>query len=1033
MRFGVLGPLVVGDHGTSLPLGAPQDRTVLAVLLVHANDLVGVDQLVDELWPHRPPAQARALVRGHVSRIRRTLRAGEAGRAAAERIITRKPGYFLKVHDEELDLHVFEKLVADAREDERTRRVEHRLATLRRAHRLWRGAPFADVPPSHSIAATVGRLTELRLTTLEEMYDASLACGEDAEIVAELTELVDRHPFREHLAAQLILALHRSGRTADAITLYQEVRRRLSDELGVDPGDQLQRLHLGILRNDPSLDRPAPPPWSKLDPAPRTAPHGPAGSARSGLTPRQLPAASPVFTGRAGELTELTGLPDAGTVVIGSIDGMAGIGKTALAVQAAQRLAAHYPDGQLFLDLHGFTPGVAPLDPAGALERMLRALGVPGEWIPAHLEDRSAMLRSTLAGRRVLLLLDNAADDVQVRPLLPGTPGCLTLITSRHRLAGLDDAHLMSVGVLSLSEAADLFARAVRRDDLTARSPLVSEIVDMCGRLPLAIRIAAARLRAHPAWTAEQLIERLGDHDRRLAELHAGQRSMGAALDMSYRHLTARHRRAYRLLGLHPGAAFGTDAAAALTGMPRERAEEALDDLLEAQLLNETAPGRYTFHDLVRLHAMRIAREEEREPDRQDALARLLDHYTRTASLAVDVLYAPRTPQRRDAAPAVGSAPRPATPPQAAAWLDAELANLLAAAEHAADHDAPGHVLGLSRTLQLHLHTRGHFSHAETLHERARDAALQTGDRAGEMWATIGLADAYQATIRLAAATEGHERALALAREIGDRGGELAALRGLGRSRYLAGRNRPATDILGQALRLAGEIGDRRGELQVLCTLGLLHYQTGRHEETTRCFSRGLRIAREIGDRGGELQALCGLGHAHRVRAEYDGAIDRYEQALDIADEIGHRSGEVQALCGLGHTYRFREQFDRATGYYERALDLAGDIGVRSYEFEALYGLGNTCLATGRSGQALNLHERALEMTRNLHQQGQQARAHDGLARAHHALGDRDRACHHWERALTILHDLGLAYEGEVKAADVHASLIALGCRGKGG
>ncbi|MCP9949593.1 NB-ARC domain-containing protein [Actinomadura madurae] len=515
------------------------------------------------------------------------------------------------------------------------------------------------------------------------------------------------------------------------------------------------------------------------------------GRARSGLTPRQLPAASPVFTGRAGELTELTGLPDAGTVVIGSIDGMAGIGKTALAVQAAQRLAAHYPDGQLFLDLHGFTPGVAPLDPADALERMLRALGVPGEWIPAHLEDRSAMLRSTLAGRRVLLLLDNAADDVQVRPLLPGTPGCLTLITSRHRLAGLDDAHLVSVGVLSLSEAADLFARAVRRDDLTARSPLVSEIVDMCGRLPLAIRIAAARLRAHPAWTAEQLIERLGDHDRRLAELHAGQRSMGAALDMSYRHLTARHRRAYRLLGLHPGAAFGTDAAAALTGMPRNRAEEALDDLLEAQLLDETAPGRYTFHDLVRLHAMRIAREEEREPDRQDALARLLDHYTRTASLAVDVLYAPRTPQRRDTAPAVGSAPRPATPPQAAAWLDAELANLLAAAEHAADHDAPGHVLGLSRTLQLHLHTRGHFSHAETLHERARDAALQTGDRAGEMWATIGLADAYQATIRLAAATEGHERALALAREIGDRGGELAALRGLGRSRYLAGRNRP--------------------------------------------------------------------------------------------------------------------------------------------------------------------------------------------------------------------------------------------------
>ncbi|MGP4022078.1 AfsR/SARP family transcriptional regulator [Actinomadura sp. 3N407] len=334
MEFRVLGPLAVDHHGASLPLGSPQDRTVLAILLVHANDLVGVDRLADELWPQSPPSQARALVRGHVSRIRRKLRTSEAGSAAADRIVTRKPGYSLTVHEDELDLHLFEKCVADARSAQRAYRGQDRLELLRRAQRFWRGAPFADVPPTDVIAATNARLAELRLTALEEMYDASLGSGHEAEIVAELTELVDSHPFREHLVAQLVLALHRSGRTADALAVYRRVERRLGEELGIDPGDRLRRLHLAVLRKDSALTRPAPPHWalpgSGPGPGTPTARRGSIGTASS-PTPRQLPAASPVFTGRVGELAELTRARTAATVVIGSIDGMAGVGKTALA------------------------------------------------------------------------------------------------------------------------------------------------------------------------------------------------------------------------------------------------------------------------------------------------------------------------------------------------------------------------------------------------------------------------------------------------------------------------------------------------------------------------------------------------------------------------------------------------------------------------------------------------------------------------------------------------------------------------------
>jgi tetratricopeptide (TPR) repeat protein len=735
-----------------------------------------------------------------------------------------------------------------------------------------------------------------------------------------------------------------------------------------------------------------------------------------------------LFTGRAVELADLGKIHDASTVVITAIDGMAGVGKTALAVQAAHQMVERYPDGQLFIDLHGYTDGVAPVEPGEALDWMLRALGVPGQRIPSDLGQRAGLYRSRLAEQRMVIVLDNAATEAQVTPLLPGAPGCVVLVTSRRRLTGLDNTHTLSLDTLSSRDAAALFRSSVSDSSLAGQSPdLVTELVELCGGLPLAIRIAAARLRSHPAWDLAHLIARLRDQQHRLVELTAGQRSVTAALDLSYQDLSADLQRTYRLLGLHPGPEIDAYPAAALLGTTLLAAGRMLEELLEAHLLQEPVPGRYRFHDLTRAHAAHTAARDETPDGARAALDRLLDYYRHAASVAVDVAY-PYEHERRPQIPAARTpGPDLSDPATAFDWLNGELPNLLAIARYATEHDRPAHLLHLSTILHRHLRTRGPHDDAATLHQQALTAARATGDRAAEIEALTVLGHIHRLQNRYEQATDHYHEALRLARATGHRTGEMDALLGAGNIHRLQGRYEQATEHYEQALRLAHDLGHRVGELDALAGLGNLHLVQGRYEEATDHLGRTLSLARATGHRPGELDALTVLGMVYRLQGRYEEATNHLVPALQLARAMGHRPGEQAVLTGLGQIERTQGRYGPATDHYRRLLDLANETGDRNWQFEAWQGLGRIQHSTGHPHAAISHHDRALALATELGQPDDQARAHDGLAHARRALRQDEQARTHWQQALDILTRLGVDHtdDEETTVPAIRAHLVA--------
>ncbi|MFD1543757.1 ATP-binding protein [Nonomuraea guangzhouensis] len=758
----------------------------------------------------------------------------------------------------------------------------------------------------------------------------------------------------------------------------------------------------------------------------RAASADPKSSPPRRTTPRQLPADVPAFVGRARELAvlgEVGEVDDTAAGVIAAIDGMAGVGKTALAVHAAHQLASHFPDGDLFVDLHGYSQGMAAADPADALARMLGVLGVTGESIPPHLDDRAALYRSVLADRRMLIVLDNAADEEQVRPLLPGAGGCLVLITSRRRLVGLDAVRTVSVDVLPLADAIALFSDTAGEGRVAGvPREVLAEVVRRCGLLPLAIRLAAARLKAHPAWSVEHLLERLEEHQRLLSELQAGERSVTAALDMSYRELSADERRAYRVLGLHTGVDITPDAAVALLATTAERALVLLDRLQEVHLLQEPTAGRYRFHDLIRIHATAKAIDEDAESDRRAALVRLLDHYSQAASAAMDRLY----PYEADMRPRLssGEAPVP-TMPDAAAWLEAELYNLLAAAQLAVEHGFPEHIRHLSATLDRCLLNSGRHVEAETLHTRALSAARAAADRIGEVEALIALGEIHRVKGQYDAALKGNSSALDIARAIGHRAGELRALNGLGFAHLGRDEFEQAADYVALALAIARSIGHLSGELDALATAGNVHRLMGHYNQGTEYLVRALTIARSIGHRIAESRALIGLGFIDVRRGELRSAVDHLRRALYLARDAGHRIIELRSLTGLGYLHRIQGRYDQAGTCYRQIVDLAREISSRNWEFEGVHGMGRLQHDSGRYDQALDSHRQALQLALDLGHPSDEARVHDALALAHAALGQHDQARHHWSKALTILTTLGIDRMDE-EGVDIESFLTHL-------
>ena len=739
VRYRVLGPLELRDgDGRLVRLHAPKRRTLLGLLLLYANQPVGTDRLAEALWGPRPPASAAGVLRTYLSWLRRGL--GLTGRDGMGQVVAEPGGYRLVVPAGQLDLLVFDRLAAEGEQGLAAGDLELAAARLEEAAGLWRGRAFEDVGLDGAAAAELAQLEERRLRAAEGWVEARLALGQHERVLERLAALVVQEPLRERLWAGWMLALYRSGRQAEALGAFGELRGRLVQELGIDPSPPLQELHRQLLSADPALDAPA------------AAPPGPAPV--EVVVPRQLPADVATFTGREGELARLIGAleaEDRPAPVVCALQGAGGIGKSALAVHAAHRLAGRFPDGQLYVDLHGATDGLSPLAPLEVLGRFLRGLGMEPAAVPTDVEEASAAFRSRVAGRRLLVVLDNARDAAQVRPLLPATPGCAVLVTSRRLLASLDGASHLHLDILPAVDAVELLGRLAGRERVAGEPGPAAEVARWCGWLPLALRISGARLAARPGWPVRALAERLADEQRRLDELDLPDVGVRASFAVSHHELVASTdpldraaAGAFGLLGVLDGADVGVPVVARLLDQPADESERVLERLVDAQLLETPSPGRYRLHDLLRLYAREQAVQRHPEPDRSAALTRALGLYVATTWHTLELLrpgdYRLDHAEDRWRKGGLGFADAPA----ALEWLEAERANLLAAVQQATAPGVPGELaVQLAQGLFGYLSVRSDRGDLVRVSQIALGAARRAGDRAGQAQAHNDLGLAY--------------------------------------------------------------------------------------------------------------------------------------------------------------------------------------------------------------------------------------------------------------------------------------------------
>ena len=744
------------------------------------------------------------------------------------------------------------------------------------------------------------------------------------------------------------------------------------------------------------------------------------------VVPRQLPAPVRQFTGRQDELAALTGLlhqagasGNAPAVVISAIGGMAGVGKTALALHWAHRVAERFPDGQLYVNLHGFDSG-EPMAPADALAGFLRALGCSGPDIPVDGDERAGAYRSRVAGRRMLVVLDNARHAEQVRPLLPGSPECVTLVTSRDALAGLvagDGAVRLNVDVLPMPEAVQLLRGLIGTrvdDDRDATRQLACQ----CGQLPLALRVAAELAAARPGVTLADLIADLTSLQHRLDVLGVGgdeRTTVRSVLSWSYKALSKDAARLFRLVALHPGPSFDRHAAAALTQATLPQVAQLLDQLARAYLIQATAPRRYGMHDLLRAYARDLAACDGAN-ESPAALTRLFDYYLHTAAMAMDTTF-PAERARRPAGPLVRT-PTPALTGEgeALAWLAAERQSLVTIAVHAAEHGWPSHVTRLSATLASYLEAECLYSEALTIHSHARQAARSTGDVRAEAYAlnSMGVMDLRLGRYQVCA--DNFEQALGLLREAGDQLGEARALGNLGFVGFLQGRGQHASDHLQQALTLFGALGDKPGQARMHANLGHVNLQQGRYQQASIHLQRSLALCHEIHDQSGQGRALGMLGEIDLQRGRYQQAADHLQQALAVFRTIGDLISEADVLAFLGVTDLRQGRYRQAVGHLERARTLSEKTGDLSSQANTLNGLGELLLAIGRPATAQARHAAALTLAVQSSETHQQARAHAGLAIACQACGDLAGAQRHQQHALALYTHLGAPEADQIRA-----------------
>jgi tetratricopeptide (TPR) repeat protein/transcriptional regulator with XRE-family HTH domain len=726
---------------------------------------------------------------------------------------------------------------------------------------------------------------------------------------------------------------------------------------------------------------------------------GPAEAGGTAAVTRTLPRDIASFTGRRQELEQLVEIVAGvgGTVGIHAIGGMAGVGKTAFAVHAGHRLADRFPAGQIFLPLHGHTPGQQPVDPADALASLLLSLGVPAGQIPPGLEARMALWRDRLAERQLLLILDDAADSEQVRPLLPGAGGSLVLITSRRHLSALEDATAISLDTLPAGEAGALLVRLAARPGLSPDDPAVGEITRRCGFLPLAVGMVARQLHHHPAWSVAGRAAELAAARDRLELMAAENLSVAAAFDLSYADLHPAQQQLFRRLGLYPGSEIDTYAAAALDGTGLAEARRGLEALYDQYLLAEPAQGRYRMHDLIREHARALAGRLDPDRDRDEASARLLDYYQYTAARA-DALIARRT--RPALATGDGmipaAVPGMATRDEAMAWIRAERASLLACLDHATATGQHARVIALTAGLAGLLRLDGPWADAITRHMAAIQAARYLGDRLGQAGALSDLGDMRRMTGDYPAAARALEEALDISRDLGDRLGQASALSDLGFVRLVTGDDQPAAQMLDQALDIYRDLGDRLGQAHALNYLGVVRWATSDYSAADQVLEQALHIYRDLGDRGGEANTLGRLGEVWQATGDYPAAVQAQEQALDISRDIGNRLGQANALRRLGEIRQATGDYQAAVQALEEALDIYRDIGDRLGQANSLSAVGEVRRVTGDYPAAAQAHDQALAIYRDIGNRGGEATALNERGALHRVSGELTQAeeCH---------------------------------------
>ncbi len=1010
MQFRLLGPVEIWDGEHAIPLAGGKPRTLLATLLLEPDRVVPADRLIDAIWGDDPPDTARALVQTYVSWLRRTL--ADAGQADV--IGTRAPGYLLHTEGHEIDREVFLRHAAAGRAAAAQCRYDDAAADFAAALRQWRGSALGGVD-SALLAGEAAHLDELRLAVVEERCEVELHRGRHEALVAELTRLVERCPTREVLRRQLMVALYRCGRQADALTVYRTGRAALVDELGIEPGPALRAVHEAILRGDEKLLTPAP--------AAARQPAEPA-TTRAWPVPGQLPGVPTDFTGRAAHIAALTDLlsPHGTGVPVVVLSGKGGTGKTTLATRVAHQLVERYPDGQLFVQLHGMSP--TPSRPEEVLGRFLVALGDPVPGPEAGLDERTERYRSLLAGRRVLVVLDDASGEAQVRPLLPGRPGCAALVTARTRLAGLAGAQLRELDTLDPDEAAVLLARLLGADRVADEPAAAKRLAEQCGGLPLALRIVAARLAVRRHWSLDQLSTRLDDERRRLDELAVGDQEVRASIALSYHALDPQARTALRRLGALGLPDFTVWVLAALLDVDEDEGEGVVERLIDSQFLDylrtdRVGQARYQLHDLLRLYASERAEAEEEPAALDAAVRRVVQGWLH---LIGQIMASQPTGGMtlRPAGPVPSGAP-PATLAAALAdprsWFEAEQHALVASVERAAARDLADVAAGLASALCGSLFvTDNLFDAWRRTHEAALAAVRRTGDRPAEAALLAEVGQLRYEQDRYAEARTYLLQALAAFRECQDTRGEAATLAALGTACREQGYLPEALHFLNEAEAVFRALDDEPASAYVWRLRGSVHLELGDFPAARadlRAALHGFRITRS---RRGEAMTLRTIGLLHRALGEYQRSYQLCVQAraifADLGDELmtGYADRSVaKALTRLG-------RHGDADEPVRQALRTCRERGDRWGEAMTLRTLGELRLAEGRTAEAASALGAALRLWQVLDLPLGRARTLRDLARLARGQGDDETARRRYAEAVEVFRLYGTRELAELTA-----------------